>query len=184
MTLFSFFHDLFSLATLKLVWGPSTDPNKLAPPMAQYSAAPEWPSWCKVSSHGANIIKVTFLDILPDVMQGRHDISILNCVENIRLQQLSHYKSGNAWNHEFIKADLIDMESKKKLAMVWERDLPLIDPRKKKYRAVEIKSGLPCESIDRITLIKETDFTSFVNEKQAYVVRYVDSTLRCPFPFT
>lgn len=173
MALFSFFHDLLYQVTLKLTWGPSADPNKLAPPMAQYEPAPEWPRWCSGTSHGSNLIKVAFLDVLPQFIQGRHDTSIFDQINNIHLQSLSHYKSSNTWKHEFVRADFIDKRSKKQLIMVWERDLPLTGPKNGKQRILELKSGSSCESVDRVTYIKETDFAKFLNDMQADILRYV-----------
>lgn len=171
VSLFSFFQDALLRATSKLVWGPSTDPNKLAPPMAQYPPAQEWPDWCRVSCHGPHLVKVAFLDSLPRFI--RNGSSILDQVDNIRLRRLSHYKCCTDWNHEFVRADLVDKESNKPLVMVWERDLPLTGAKAEKQRGLRVKSGLPCQSIDRVTYITEDDFLDFVKSKGAYPLRYI-----------
>ena len=168
---FSFFR-----ATSKLVWGPSTDPNKLAPPMTQYHPAQEWPIWCRVSSHAAQLVKVTFLDSLPKFME--RGSSILGQVNRIRLRRLSHYKSHTDWNHEFVRADLVDVGSNMPLVMVWQRDLPLSGEVAQRQRALKIKSGLPCRPVDLVSYITEADFSDFVNLKDAYVLRYVIRSYR------
>ncbi|KAJ4288305.1 hypothetical protein N0V88_007343 [Collariella sp. IMI 366227] len=134
--------------------------------MAQYHPAQEWPDWCRVSCHGPHLVKVAFLDSLPRFIR-KHGSSILDQVDNIRLRRLSHYKCRTDWNHEFIRADLVD-GSNKPLIMVWERDLPLTGAKAEKQRGLRIKSGLPCQSIDRVTYITEDDFLEFVNLKEAY----------------
>ncbi|KAK4134595.1 hypothetical protein BT67DRAFT_299242 [Trichocladium antarcticum] len=174
VSLFSFLQDALVRATLKLVWGPSTDPNKLAPPMAQYPPAQEWPDWCRVSYHGPHLVKVAFLDSLPRFTEGKHGSSILDQVDNIRLRRLSHYKCRTDWNHEFVRADLVDDGSNKPLVMVWERDLPLTGAKTEKQRGLRVKSGLPCQSIDRVTYITEDDFLDFVKLKGAYPLRTAD----------
>ncbi|KAK4133000.1 hypothetical protein BT67DRAFT_435260 [Trichocladium antarcticum] len=141
--------------------------------MAQYPPAQEWPDWCRVSCHGPYLVKVAFLDSLPRFMR-KHGSSILDQVDNIRLRRLSHYKCCTDWNHEFIRADLVDDESNKPLVMVWERDLPLTGAKAEKQRGLRVKSGLPCQSIDRVTYITEDDFLDFVKLKGAYPLRTAD----------
>ncbi|KAJ4288310.1 hypothetical protein N0V88_007348 [Collariella sp. IMI 366227] len=131
--------------------------------MAQYHPAQEWLDWCRVSCHGPHLVKVAFLDSLPRFIR-KHGSSILDQVDNIRLRRLSHYKCRTDWNHEFIRADLVD-GSNKPLIMVWERDLPLTGAKAEKQRGLRIKSGLPCQLIDRVTYITEDDFLDFVKLK-------------------
>jgi hypothetical protein len=145
--------------------------------MAQYPPAQEWPDWCRVSFHGPHLVKVAFLDSLPRFMDGKRDSSILDQVDNIRLRQLSHYKCHTDWNHEFVRADLVDEGSNTPLIMVWERDLPLTGSKVEKQRALRIKSGLPCQSIDRVSYITEADFSDFVKWKEAYLLRYVRGSI-------
>ncbi|KAH6616140.1 hypothetical protein B0J18DRAFT_438972 [Chaetomium sp. MPI-SDFR-AT-0129] len=171
---FHFVQDVLRRVTLKLAWGPSTDPNKLAPPMAQYDSAPEWPDWCRVSFHGAHLVRVAFLDSLPRFMEGKHDCSILDEVDNIRLRQLSHYKCDTDWNHEFVRADLFDERKNRPLIMVWERDLPLTSAKVEKQRGLKIKSGFPCRSVDRVSYLTEGDFSDFLKLKGADLVRTAD----------
>lgn len=106
-------------------------------------------------------------------MEGKHDSSILDQVDNIRLRRLSHYKCHTDWNHEFVRADLVDEGSNKPLVMVWERDLPLTGAKVEKQRGLRIKSGLPCQSVDRVSYITEADFLDFVKWKDAYLLRYM-----------
>ncbi|KAJ4288332.1 hypothetical protein N0V88_007370 [Collariella sp. IMI 366227] len=129
--------------------------------MAQYPPAQEWPDWCRVSCHGPHLVKVAFLDSLPRFMR-KHGSSILDQVDNIRLRRLSHYKCCTDWNHEFVRADLVDDGSNKPLVMA------------EKQRGLRVKSGLPCQSIDRVTYITEDDFLDFVKLKGAYPLRTAD----------
>ncbi|KAH6844766.1 hypothetical protein B0I37DRAFT_446744 [Chaetomium sp. MPI-CAGE-AT-0009] len=175
----SFLQDVLPRA-LKLAWGPSTDPNKIVPPMDQYPSAEEWPDWCRVFSHGAHLVKVAFLGSLPRFKGGKHDSSILDQVDNIRLRCISHYKCLTDWNHEFIRADLVDEGSDKPLIMVWERDLPLTGGKTEKQRGLEIKSGRRCESVDRVSYLTEENFSKFVKSKQAYLLRTADFPLPGP----
>ncbi|KAK0655098.1 hypothetical protein B0T16DRAFT_4055 [Cercophora newfieldiana] len=171
VSLVSFLQNFLDRATPKLVWGPWTDPNKRAPPMSQYPPDQKWPDWCRVSSHGPHLVKVAFLDSLPRFT--RDGSSVLNPVDNIRLRKLSHYKCNTDWNHEFIRADLVDNESNKPLVMVWERDLAPTIPGATagKQSGLKAKSGVPCRSIDRVTYITEDDFSNFVALKRAYLLR-------------
>ncbi|KAJ8130907.1 hypothetical protein O1611_g2721 [Lasiodiplodia mahajangana] len=167
---FSFFHDVLRTA-LKLAWGPSADPNKLAPLMAQYVSAQEWPDWCRVSTHGSHLVKVAFLDSLPRFI---HHFSVLDQVDNIRLRRLSHYKCNTDWNHEFVRADLVDEGSNTPLVMVWQRDLLLTGDGAQKQRRLSIRCGLPCDSIDIVSYITEANFAGFVKWQSAYLVRTAD----------
>lgn len=173
MAPFSFVHSIFHQiqSILNLSSGPSSDPNKLAPPMSQYHPPPEWPKWCLVSSNASYLIKVAFLDLLPR-LKIEHNYSILDQFNDIRLQTLTHYKSLEDWNHEFIRADLVG-NSNKLLIMVWERDLPLMSPKDTKHRKLRIKTGRSCQSLDRVSYLSETDFLKFRHSKNAYRLRYM-----------
>ena len=143
--------------------------------MAQYPPAEDWPDWCRVSSHGSHLVKVAFLDSLPRFIDGKDDSSILDKVDNICLRQLLHYKCNTDWNHEFVRADLVDQgRGDMPLVMVWERDLPLTGRKvEERKRGFAIKSGLPCQSVDRVTYITEADFADFIKSKDAYLLRYM-----------
>lgn len=167
---FSYARDFFQ-STLTFLLGPTADPNKLAPPMSQYEFAQEWPSWFSISSSGSSIIKRVFLDTLPGYAMNRYDCSMLHRVDSIRLRRLSHFKCRTSWNHEFVRADLVDGNNTP-LIMVWERDLPRTTKKGTAVRNLQAKSGLPCQPIDRVSYITETDFANFIDIKKAYVLRY------------
>ena len=140
--------------------------------MDQYPPAEEWPSWCRGSSHGAYLVKSTFLGALPDFTKGGQNGSVLDQVSNIRLRRLMHYKRHTDWNHEFIRAGLVHEGNGGPLIMVWERDLPLLHGKRDTKRNVKIKSGFPCKSTDRVSYTSPANIDDLIKKKEAYCLRY------------